>query len=133
MNYMQYMSPEDAQRLAEMGDPQEQIDALSGMQRFANNNMGMQQLPQYGNGRVIASNSPFEALGGAAQQIAGAYMNKQLADKYGSILSQGNQNRGTSAGLIVNALRKAKNQAEPGFDSDAYMSAYDEYMAGQQP
>ena len=113
MNYMQYMSPEDAQRLAEMGDPQEQIEAMYGLQRQANN-MGMQQLPQYGNGRVIGRNSPMEAVGGAAQQIAGAYMNKQLADKYGDILKQGNANRGNAAGMIVNALRKAQmGGAEP--------------------
>lgn len=114
MNYMQYMSPEDAQRLAEMGDPQEQIDAMGGMQRFANNSMGMQQLPQYGNGRVIGRNSPMEAVGGMAQQMAGAYMNKELADKYGAILNQGNKNRGAASAMIVNALRKAQiGGAEP--------------------
>lgn len=107
MEYADYLTPEQAQKLAEMGDPQDQIDALGGMQGMANR-MGMKQLPQYGNGRVIGANSPLEALGGAAQQVAGAYMNAQLANKYGDILKQGNANRGNAAGLIVNALRKAK-------------------------
>lgn len=126
MNYMNYMSPEDAQRLAEMGDPQDQIDAMGGMQRFVNNNMGMQQLPQYGNGRVIGANSPLEAIGGASQQIAGAYMNKKLADKYGDILKQGNMNRGNAAGMIVNALRKAKTPGVESFDYAGYNAVADQ-------
>lgn len=113
-NYMQYMSPEDAQKLAEMGDPQDQIEALQGMQGLANRTGGIKKLGEYGNGRVIGANSGLEALGGIAQNAMGAYMQKDLAGKYGDILKQGNANRGTASNMIVNALRKAKmGGAEP--------------------
>lgn len=107
MNYQDYLSPEQAQKLAEMGDPQDEVEAMYGMQRMANN-MGMQRLPERSNGRVWGATSPMEAIGGMAQQLSGAYMNKTLADKYGEAFKTGNQNRGTAAKMIAEALRRAQ-------------------------
>lgn len=125
MNTQNYLTPEQAQQLAEMGDPQDQINALGGMQSFANN-MGMRNLPQRDNGRVVGRTSPMEALGGAAQQMSGAYMNAMLANKYGDILKQGNQNRGTAAGLLVNALRNNKTNGVQPFDYAGYNAVADQ-------
>ena len=95
-NMMKYLTPEDlvaGEEIAGLHDPFDEINNYAGMQRFANNNMGLQQLPQYGNNRVIGRNSVLEAIGGAAQQVAGAYMNKALHDKYGDILEKAGDNR----------------------------------------
>lgn len=122
MDYMNYISPEQAQKLAEIGDPQAQIDALGGYQSMANG-MGMRNLRERDNGRVVGATSPLEALGGAAQQISGAAMQGMLANKYGDILKQGNKNRGMAAKDIVNALRGAQPGSMPtdanGYPTDA--------------
>lgn len=137
MNYSQYMSPEDAQRLAEMGDPQDDIEALLPMQRLANQTGGIKRLGEYGNGRVIGANSPLEALGGVAQNAMGAYMQKDLAGKYGDIFKQANKNRGSAAGMLVNALRSAKDPMSMDEKMKAYantgMSMGSDGMIGYDP
>lgn len=122
MDYMNYITPEQAQKLAETGNPDDQINALGGVQGFANG-MGMRNLRERDNGRVVGVTSPLEAIGGAAQQISGAAMQGMLANKYGDILKQGNKNRGLAAKDIVNALRGNQPGALPtdanGFPTDA--------------
>lgn len=135
MDYNKYMNVDDLAAMEEMAridDPQARIDSLGGLQGLASG-MRSKGPKERDNGRVVGAISPLETIGGIAQNAAGAFMNKSLADKYGGILDANNAARGTAAKNIVNALRRTKNPAESGFDSDAYMSAYDEFMGGQQP
>lgn len=116
-----YMTPEDIanmQELAGIDDPDARIAAYGGMQRMASN-MGQYKAPQErSNGRVVGLTSPLEGLGAMGQQLAGAYMNKGLMDKYGSILDQNNLDRRNAASKIgsrylVNALRGPAAQSFP--------------------
>lgn len=125
MNYNKYMSPDDIaamQEMASMDDPEARIDSMSGLQGMANG-MKVNKLGEYGNGRVIGANSPWEAVGGIAKNAMGAYMQKDLADKYGGILDKANAARGNAAGKIgskymVDALRNNKLPGIEAFQQD---------------
>ena len=98
------------QEMAAIDDPDARMASYGGMQRMASG-MGQYKAPQErSNGRVVGLNSPMEGLGAMGQQLAGAYMNKQLRDQYGSSLDKNNADRSGAAGRIgakylVGALR----------------------------
>lgn len=99
MNYMQYMSPEDAQKLAEMSNFDDQLDVM-------NSNT---QLPERSNGRVVGVTSPLEGLGMMANKMSSAYM-----------LNQSNKNRGAAAKRIAEALRGYQGfEKDPTVPTDA--------------
>lgn len=120
MQYNKYMTPDDIaamQEMASMDDPDARIDSMSGLQGMANG-MRVKSLPERSNGRVWGATSPMEAIGGIAQNLASAYMQKDLADKYGGILDKANAARGATAKKIgskymVDALRNG-TEMQPG-------------------
>lgn len=121
-----YMNPEDImamQELAAMDDPTARMEALGGMQRMASG-MGQYKAPQErSNGRVVGLNSPMEGLGAMGQQLVGAYMNKQLMDRYGQILDKNNQDRSMAAQRIASryfpqALRNAQGAVVQSYPVD---------------
>ena len=116
MQMNKYLTPEDmaaAQEMAGIDDPEARIDSMAGLQGLANS-MRVKNLQQYGNGRVIGATSPLDAIGGVAMNAAGAYAQKSLADKYGSILDKNNLDRVGAAKMLAskylpNALRNAQD------------------------
>lgn len=134
MNYNKYMNPDDIaamQEMAGMDDPEARIESMAGLQGLANRTGGIKRLGEYGNGRVIGANSGLEAIGGIAQNALGAYMQKDLATKYGSILDKANQGRANAAGKIgskymVDALRQNKIPGVESFDYGNYGSMADQ-------
>lgn len=133
MQYNKYMNVDDIaamQEMASMDDPEARIESMAGLQGLANRTGGIKKLGEYGNGRVIGANSPLEALGGIAQNAMGAYMQKDLASKYGGILDKANAARGNAAGKIgskyvVDALRKNQIPGVESFDYGTYGSVAD--------
>ena len=129
MQMNKYMTPEDlanAEAMAGIDDPEARMDSMAGLQGMANG-MRVKGLNQYGNGRVIGATSPLDALGGVAMNAMGAYAQKGLADKYGSILDKNNMDRmgaarKLSSKYLPNALRTAG--VEP-LDFASYYSAAD--------
>ena len=132
MEYNKYMNPDDLAAMEEMAridDPQARIDSMQGLQGLANG-MRKTKLGEYGNGRVIGAINPLEAIGGVAQNAMGAYMQKDLAGKYGKILDDNNAARGNAASKIgskymVNALRNNKIPGVESFDYGNYGAVAD--------
>lgn len=94
-NYMKYLTPEDlvaGEEMAGIDDPLARIGSLQGLQGMADG-MRVRGLPERGNSRFIGATSPWEAVGGIAQNAMGAYMNKSLSDRYGDILNKNNLDR----------------------------------------
>lgn len=103
----QYLTPEAAAQLAGIEDPEDRMMTMAGVQGFANALPGAGRIQERSNGRVVGRTSPMEGLGQMGSQLAGAYMNKQLMDKYGSIMDQNNESRMSTARMIAEALRRA--------------------------
>ena len=130
INYMKYLTPEDlvaGEEMAGVDDPLARIESLQGLQNMADG-MRVRGLPERGNGRVIGATSPWEAVGGIAQNTMGAYMNKSLSDKFGGILDKNNADRkkayrDMTAKYRADALRNAG--IEP-FDNAAYGAVADQ-------
>lgn len=114
MNYSQmdqYLSPEAAAELAGINDPEMEMLALNPMAQTAKGLQGIRPMER-SNGRVVGATSPLEAIGAAGANIAGAYMNKQLMDKYGGIMGKNADARKGAARKIAghyyaDALRKS--------------------------
>ena len=112
-----YITPEQAAMLAGIEDPKDRMNTMGGMQTMANMLPAMGRIRERDNGRVVGRTSAMEGLGQMGSQIAGAYMNKSLMDKYGAIMDKNNEGRMSTARLIAEALRKAPPggaQAQPG-------------------
>ena len=105
-----YITPEQAAMLAGIEDPKDRMNTMGGMQQFANMLPAMSRIKERDNGRVVGRTSAMEGLGQMGSQIAGAYMNKQLMDKYGAIMDKNNASRSQTALLIAQALRGAGQQ-----------------------
>lgn len=111
-----YITPEQAAMMAGIEDPKERMATFGGMQGFATQLPAMNRIKERDNGRVVGRTSAMEGLGQMGSQLAGAYMNKQLMDKYGAIMDKNNEGRMSTARLIAEALRKAPTpgaQAQP--------------------
>jgi hypothetical protein len=106
-----YITPEQAAMMAGIEDPSMRMNTFGGMQNFANQLPQMGRIKERDNGRVVGRTSPLEGLGQVASQFAGAYMNKQLMDKYGAIMDKNNEGRMSTARLIAEALRRAPGGA----------------------
>ena len=109
-----YLTPEQIEQMAQFAqtqDPQDQIDALMGLQQMANR-MHSNGIPLRENGRVVGPTSGWEVAGNAAKDMAGAYMNKNLSDKYKGILDQNSASRGNYAKAVIDALRRKKEEEE---------------------
>jgi hypothetical protein len=102
-----YLTPEQAAAMAGIEDPNDRMNTMSGMQRFANMLPQMNQIKERSNGRVVGRTDPMEGLAQMGSQLAGAYMNKNLMDKYGAIMDANNQQRMNTAKMIAEALRRA--------------------------
>ncbi len=102
-----YLTPEQAAMMAGIEDPNDRMNTLGGMQRFANMLPQMNQIKERSNGRVVGRTDPMEGLSQMTSQLAGAYMNKNLMDKYGAIMDNNNQQRMATAKMIAEALRRA--------------------------
>jgi hypothetical protein len=111
-----YLTPEQAAAMAGIEDPGERMNTLGGMQRFANMLPQMNQIKERSNGRVVGRTDPMEGLAQMGSQLAGAYMNKNLMDKYGAIMDKNNQQRISAAQMLADALRRtpAAGAAAPG-------------------
>jgi len=101
-----YITPEQAAMLAGIEDPKDRMNTMGGMQTMANMLPAMGRIKERDNGRVVGRTSAMEGLGQVASQMAGAYMNKNLMDKYGSIMDKNNASRSSTALMIAQALRK---------------------------
>ena len=109
-----YLTPEQIEQLkqfAETQDPQDQIDALMGLQQMANR-MHSSAIPMRDNGRVVGPTSGWEVAGNVAKDMAGAYMNKNLSDRYKGILDQNSKARGGYAQAVIDALRQKKEEEQ---------------------
>jgi hypothetical protein len=102
-----YLTPEQAAMLAGIEDPNDRMNTMAGMQRYANMLPQMGQIRERSNGRVVGRTSAMEGLGQMGSQLAGAYMNKELMDKYGAIMDKNNQQRISAAQMLAEALRRA--------------------------
>jgi hypothetical protein len=102
-----YLTPEQAAMLAGIEDPSDRMSTMGGMQRFANMLPQMNQIKERSNGRVVGRTDPMEGLAQMGSQLAGAYMNKNLMDKYGAIMDANNKQRMSTAQMIAEALRRA--------------------------
>lgn len=102
-----YITPEQAAMMAGIEDPQARMNTFGGMQNFANAMPAMARIKERDNGRVVGRTSPMEGLGQLSSQLASAYMNKDLMDRYGAIMNDNNQSRMTTARMIAEALRRA--------------------------
>ena len=109
-----YITPEQAAMLAGIEDPKDRMNTMGGMQNMANMLPAMGRIKERDNGRVVGRTNPMEGLGQVASQMAGAYMNKNLMDKYGSIMDKNNASRSNTALMIAQALRGAGGKAQPG-------------------
>jgi hypothetical protein len=114
-----YISPEQAAMLAGIEDPKDRMNTMGGMQTMANMLPAMGRIKERDNGRVVGRTSAMEGLGQMGSQLAGAYMNKSLMDKYGAMMDKNNASRSQTALLIAQALRGAGGQpgaapAQPG-------------------
>jgi hypothetical protein len=109
-----YLSPEAAAMMAGIEDPKDRMNTMGGMQTFANQLPAMNRIKERDNGRVVGRTSLMEGLGQAGSQIAGAYMNKQLMDKYGALMDKNNASRQDAALRIAQALRRPDAGAQPG-------------------
>lgn len=112
-----YITPDQAAMLAGIEDPKDRMNTFGGMQTMANMLPAMNRIKERDNGRVVGRTSAMEGLGQMGSQIAGAYMNKNLMDKYGAIMDKNNEGRMSTARLIAEALRSAgqpsPTQAQP--------------------
>jgi hypothetical protein len=108
-----YITPEQAAMLAGIEDPKDRMNTMGGMQTMANMLPAMGRIRERDNGRVVGRTSAMEGLGQMGSQIAGAYMNKSLMDKYGAIMDKNNQGRMDTARLIAEALRRAPAGGAP--------------------
>lgn len=120
MNYMQmdqYMSPEAAAELAGISDPEMEMLTLNPMAQTAKGLQGIRPIER-SNGRVVGATSPLEAIGAAGANMAGAYMNKQLMDKYGGIMDKNRMGRMSAAERIAKALRSTN--ATPDYSAQSY-------------
>lgn len=111
-----YVSPEEIAAMAKIAgieDPSMRMNTYAGLQNFANQMPAMGAIRQRDNGRVVGRTSAMEGLGQLGSQLAGAYMNKQLFDKYGSIMDANNQQRTNVAQMIIDELRKNRQPGAP--------------------
>lgn len=108
-----YISPEQAAMLAGIEDPDSRMSTMGGMQRFANMLPQMNQIKERSNGRVVGRTDPMEGLAQMGSQMAGAYMNKGLMDKYGQIMDANNKQRQEAAMAIARAYA-LRNAGQPG-------------------
>jgi signal recognition particle subunit SEC65 len=102
-----YITPEQAAMMAGIEDPSMRMNTFGGMQAFANQLPQMGRIRERDNGRVVGRTSAMEGLGQMGSQMAGAYMNKNLMDKYGKVMDQNNAMRMSTAKMIAEALRNA--------------------------
>jgi hypothetical protein len=102
-----YLTPEQAAAMAGIEDPNDRMNTMAGMQRYANMLPQMNQIKERSNGRVVGRTDPMEGLSQMGSQLAGAYMNKNLMDKYGAIMDANNKQRMSTAQMIAEALRRA--------------------------
>ncbi len=110
---MNYLTPEEVAKMAGIEDPADRMATMAGMQRYANMLPQMGQIKERSNGRVVGRTSPMEGLGQMASQLAGAYMNKDLMDKYGAIMDKNNAQRQQTALDIARAYA-LRNAGQPG-------------------
>jgi hypothetical protein len=114
----QYITPEQAAMMAGIEDPKDRMNTMGGMQAYANALPAMGRIKERDNGRVVGRTSAMEGIGQLGSQLAGAYMNKNLMDKYGAMMDKNNASRSQTALLIAQALRGAGQpgaaQAQPG-------------------
>lgn len=107
-----------AQKLAGIEDPKDRMNTMSGMQTFASQLPAMNRIKERDNGRVVGRTSMMEGLGQMGSQLAGAYMQKNLMDRYSDIMKDNNKARVDAAGLFtqakIDALRRAQAGAQPG-------------------
>lgn len=108
-----YITPEQAAKLAEIEDPKDRMNTFGGMQQFANMLPAMNRIKERDNGRVVGRTSAMEGLGQMGSQLAGAYMSKNLMDKYGSIMNDSNKSRGEATLAIIRALRGEADPNKP--------------------
>lgn len=101
-----YLTPEQAAMMAGIEDPADRMATMRGMQGFANMLPQMNQIKERSNGRVVGRTDPMEGLAQMGSQLAGAYMNKNLMDKYGAIMDANNKQRMSTAQMIAEALRR---------------------------
>lgn len=107
-----YLTPEQAAMMAGIEDPSERMNTMGGMQRFANMLPQMNQIKERSNGRVVGRTDPMEGLAQMSSQLAGAYMNKNLMDKYGAIMDANNKQRQDTAMAIARAYA-LRNAGQP--------------------
>lgn len=108
-----YISPEEAAMLAGIEDPKDRMNTMGGMQQYASMLPAMGRIKERDNGRVVGRTSGMEGLGQVASQMAGAYMNKNLMDKYGSIIDKNNSSRKDAALTLARAYA-LRNAGQPG-------------------
>jgi len=108
-----YLSPEDAAIMAGIEDPKDRMSTMGGMQQFANQLPMMNRIKERDNGRVVGRTSMMEGLGQMGSQLAGAYMQKNLMDKYGDIMKENSKSRQDAALRIATALRDRNAGARP--------------------
>lgn len=108
-----YLTPEQAAMMAGIEDPADRMATMRGMQGFANMLPQMNQIKERSNGRVVGRTDPMEGLAQMGSQLAGAYMNKNLMDKYGAIMDKNNQQRQDTAMAIARAYA-LRNAGQPG-------------------
>ena len=104
-----YLTPEQAAAMAAIEDPKDRMNTMGGMQNFATQLPMMNRIQERNNGRVVGRTSAMEGLGQMGSQIAGAYMQKNLMDKYGAIMDANNKSRQEVALALAraSALRNA--------------------------
>lgn len=108
-----YLTPEQAAAMAAIEDPKDRMNTFGGMQQYATQLPMMNQIRERNNGRVVGRTSAMEGLGQMGSQIAGAYMQKQLMDKYGSIMDANNKSRQAVALQLARAAA-LRGAGQPG-------------------
>lgn len=107
-----YLTPEQAAMMAGIEDPADRMATMRGMQGFANMLPQMNQIKERSNGRVVGRTDPMEGLAQMGSQLAGAYMNKNLMDKYGAIMDKNNDQRIKAAQMLAQAYA-LRNAGQP--------------------
>ena len=128
-----YLSPEDllaaqedilaAEQMAGIEDPEARMLAMSPMAQTAKGLQGIRPMER-ANGRVVGATSPLEAIGAAGANIAGAYMNKQLMDKYGSVMDDNTAGRKMTAKTLAERAARGAGKYYPDLLRNG---AYDSY------
>lgn len=109
-----YLTPEQLeqmQQFAQTQDPEDQVKALLGLQEMANR-MHSNGIPMRDNGRVVGPTSAWEVAGNVAKDAAGAYMQKNLSDKYKGILDENSKARGGYAMAVIKELRRKQEEQQ---------------------